>query len=359
MEAALIGIHKLSRDRIGRFTVWVIAFSVIPVLSPIMACHDISPPTAEPISSEALLYRVQLSHDVIYMAIGETVPLDITAFNIMGDTLSVEEETITWSTQPVQSGAVVDSNGELRAISKTLGVVRAIGSVTQHGVVKSDTVEVWVVDTAYHVAAIRITPLDSSRGGGNEINPFDMTYYDIRAWDTNNQPIQDINVRMQLVKQSGFGTSVFLFPLGAGRVGVLNPGFVGELWLKSRMLLFGTEYVDSAKYVGLYPAGILVTISQTEGLGTIFHTNTMTYLQPCGRVGFSNQTSTTIQIEFDQKDVVESCGGNIPNTGTLEISPGQTVTHVLSSVGKYRWKGKYATTQTDIPGLAGTITVAQ
>lgn len=316
------------------------------------ACID---PHAKPpvVDQDLLLHSLRFPYNHIYMAVGDTAIPEVYAIGVKADTLPFSRNDLQWSTTAGQLS--IDSLGRIVALMPMMGG-RIIVSLDVEGAQRRDTAYVYIYDSKLDVGSVKITPLDSAKRGLSYDNLFDLSMMDIRVWTADGLPLNEIVIEPKLQSSKPMGLSG-IFPFGGGMYGVFPGSAIGPIWVKKSGWFFGQHLSDSALFVGLYPAQITITISKVVVTNALMFEAPVTWIQPCGKVEFTNNSDVDLEIEFESETSGIMCGGTQPASGSLHVSANTSIDRVISTAGEINWKAVRSSDHTDIVGLKGKLTV--
>jgi hypothetical protein len=345
--------------RVSQFSSHV---SIILIALAFSACADLPDSPKTYASVHEIVNKITVNPDAVLMAVGDSIPLTVTAQNVLGEALPMDSTPVVWSSSDTMR-VTVDGKGMLHALHADSGddLVYVIASWTRSGVTRYDTAAVSVSQTRQPVAGIRIALGDSARvaiGAG--------VWMSVVAVDATGTTIGMPHV--PLVSNTMPSSSVTIFYLGqfgaligGGTNDVLNQSAIGDFWLYARGTVYGVPMQDSVQLTGLYPATRTIPFVQDSASLTITsaYRNQEVLVQPCGTISFANQTTTPLDVVFDDPSAATGCAAGDPTGDIIGLAAGATLSRKFRDPGTITWKVRNATTGTDISRLTGRVTMKE
>ncbi len=295
-----------------------------------MGCMDVSPPLVKA-SNEDRVHNVVLPFDIGVYAEGDSDSLPVYVRMVSGDSATLPPGEISFRFNPVQAAITIDSLGRLKINSYyaalSVNGVNLIASHTLGGVTRSDTAKLFVTQQKYDVARIKITPLDSAKGGVVTFvtqitgDMSGLPEYKIEAFDSNDDPVTNIDFDRFL---SRFVTSytngtrlppVIKVNFSAQKAYMRGNAPVGTYWAGIESYLYGKYVKDSTVFNQLTPAEIMFSFLPTS------MTAVTEVLQPCALLAVRNLAPDTILVDLSDipHDIV--CAGQDPALSSYVLPP--------------------------------------
>jgi len=292
--------------------------SVVTVL--VTACSDSS--TGSALNAPGLLGAVRLEPQAITMALHQTMPLRMTAFDIRGDTIAHPDSV--WYTTTDASAVTVDPTGVVTAVGVTqalnpvaIAVMTRVGNNTL-----TDTVTVAVTPTEIPVTGLHLMSLLT--GGRTSIYTIDLV---MATFMNGTTPVfGNLNVRYDGGRRGAL-LLAFIDPIG----GTILPFWPGPMTVTATATAYGTTYRDTMPYLNLYKSAVSASIWMSgDGplqllVDGVVHTQF--FLATGGTVTFTNLLADSATLHF-------SGPASIPDE-TLAAHASNAVT--FSVAGHYAW----------------------
>jgi hypothetical protein len=337
--------------------------SIILLALAFSACVDLPDSPTTYASVHEIVNKITVSPDAVLMAVGDSIPMTVTAQNVLGEALPMDSTPVVWSSADTMRVAV-DGKGMLHALHADSGndLAYVIASWTHSGVTRYDTVAVSVSQTRQPIAGIRIALTDSARVAINT-----GVWMSVVAVDATGTTIGMPHIPL-VVSNAMPSSSAIIFYLGqlgaligGGTNEVLNQSAIGDFWLYARGTVYGVPMQDSLKLTGLYPAARTIPFVQDSASLTItsVYSNQEVFVQPCGTISFANQTTTPLDVVFDDPSHATGCAAGDPTGDIIGLAAGVTLSRKFRDPGTITWKVRNAATGTDISRLTGRVTMKE
>ncbi len=333
-----------------------------------VSCVDTSAPPVPKLPLSEVLKSISVDPEAVIMALDDSLQLNISALNMLGEPLSIPNGApVEWTSNDGEMVSV-DSTGKIKALGTTgAAFINITAKWTHNGYTGSQTVIVNVTPTRQSIAGLRITPKDTTRTSDNdEFGGSPTTSLSVMAMDANGNPIGKIRVPLTPRADAGYSYKdlqlVYLGPIGA-LLGLddylVSSNIIGDYMLYARANVYGTSMVDSLKFTGLYPSGVTVPIQKDSLSNSLVSTYTGQefFMQPCGNVKFENKTQSPIGIVFSDSTKADGCVPGDPSGNIASIPPGQKVTRKFSSTGTIQWTLRDPATGNVVPAVSGRVTM--
>jgi len=360
---------SLTRGYFGRrATTLSLAFGgLIGVVIGLSACVDSSASVQPVIPPRELPSQVTVTPDWVVATVGETVPLTLTAQNLVGEPMPVDS-TVQWISSDTMT-MTVDARGRMyaRKATEPTAVPWVTARWTQKGATKEARAWINITQTRRPISGLHIVPVDSTRTGwGYDPNAFDqytwvairtgtedpmnpMDYFSLPLYTDGTSPLGHVVV-------ANFGVLGMMFKQAPY---ALTSKIIGDYWLYTHASVYGTHMRDSVRLTGLYPYDGVIPFTRDSATKVILSRfiNQDVIVQPCGEVRFINQLSTPFDIVFDDSTKATGCTPFDPSGNIENIGPGGTGGRKFSAVGTVRWTMRNRETGQLLPSVTGTITM--
>lgn len=296
----------------------IICLSLISIT---LSCVDIQGPTPQQFAPNEILSQVLFSTRAVMMNISDTLSLSVRAIYMDGSQSLVPADSVKWRSQD-SAQVYIDRNGVITALKESSTPVGVIASYIRSGTTKSDTIPVYVTETRLSADGIRLVSIDSTNVGASP---------PVEAWNP--------RIRIDLYKGQTLVVKGARIPLSipspmvatylstGGPDGepvyaiVNNRGYLGPLWIKGSVMLYGSEVKDSVLYKGVYPAsGVGIAVQSNDNgeilPATMLPDDPVLSMQPCGWVFIALMGRPGRNLDIVFSDSLSSADGcsDIPVT---------------------------------------------
>jgi hypothetical protein len=332
----------------------------IIITSFICGCADPVAPHPTLLPVEVVPWKLQLNHRAVTLsttAPHNEIKLEAIAYNVYGDVLD-EVSDVTYTTNSAY--VLVSPDGTLRANTTQSTTAQVIAHVTYQGVTRPDTLYVRVNNNVPTPAPVLKTldldvmPGDSTRIASYGYSDFPTKLLQLRAFDTQDNPIQNIAVRYE----SSDRTIVQLSPQSP----LLLSYQRGVAVVRASATVYGVSLSDSLLITVTDPLSVLAQLRATEN-GRIHPVQQLDHtIAVGGTVTWYNQSMDSVDIIFDDstnvaigKRNMRDMGGNIPPFAStqwpIQFNNESVRERSFPIAGTYHWRS------TRFPDIRGTITV--
>ncbi len=281
-----------------------------------VACSTLEGPPMESVGRADVVAKVSINSQFVIVKKDDTVQVQFSAIAVNDSLVVIKRDSVRWLSQdPLQ--VEVTSDGKIIGKAANNIPIRVILFYKHNVNTVSDTIAVYVTNTKYENAKIKIVQIDSNIVGSfPELVGLKYPRVRIDIYKDDIMVVKGAQIPAAVDRPSiKLEYSVNGGPDGEAVYIVTNGyGYVGPFWIVSSLNLYGNLVSDSVLFFGQYPVtnpGPLFRFVSTDEYGTIIPYSLdplalEPQLQPCGVFSIFNFTAHPIDIIFS--DSAEDAG---------------------------------------------------
>ncbi len=358
-------MRKLFQFRVaGRCLSWVVIGWHIAVLVGTTACGDSVQPLTTFIPTDSVFWSLTLNHRAVNL--GTTSPYDTVQLvalprNILGEILtSIPPATFASN----DSSVLVFPDGRIQGRTQHRGSQSApvVATLTYRGVTRVDTAFVRVTNVVnpprLHRFTFEVPPGDSTRIASRGFEDIWTKSVPLIVRDTADAAIPRLNVYYESSDPAIAEVN--------RHTGVLTALLRGTVTVRASAMVYGVAMTDSIVYTITDPLAIVFILG--EMTGGLLPQDPVRYLSPGGNVIWINQTSTKVDLTFNDPSAVFKGNGSVAvfaadtsgNIAPFGATPGNDPDlDVLNQIRirSFPLRGTYSYRSAQAPAIRGTIIV--
>ncbi len=331
----------------------------------VQGCVDSSVPSAPATEPRDIITQLVASPDAIIMAAGDSIPLTVTALNLIGEEIPLQGDSSVKWTFSDSSKVSLSADRWLKAKASTSGDLMNIEAKWTHKAsTNSAKIVINITPTRLPIAAIRIVPKDSARSAS--VEGIVASWFWVKGINSVGDSVAAPRIAVGGAKGTSLSlvSALYIGPLGAlfgGATYWVNSTFIGDYWLYAYSTVNGVPMRDSVKYKGLYPIAAKIEIAKDSASNTLISaaSNYELSIQRCGFASFKNSSEVAVDIEFDDPAKAAKCVPTDQEGNIVNLAPRRTVVRTFPTDGTVAWSVRDRTTGQLVRSLSGKVTVRE